>query len=195
MPGNYTVRLIADGKTYTQPLKVAMDPRVKTPLADLEQQFKLAKSIYDDQMSSTATLKEISVLREQLKARSGQPIVGQAGPSLESKLDAIAGPEHRGGFARGPMGPPTLTSARMQLARLLHSIENADAAPTPAQQDAVQLVSKPLPGLIEQWQKLKQTDLHSLNEQLQRNHLAIIDVDKEKLNANAEDPIEMGDED
>ena len=93
------------------------------------------------------------------------------------------------------MGPPTLSSVRMQLAMLLHSIENADEAPTAAQQNAVEVVSKPLPSLIEQWQKLKQTDLHSLNEQLRRNHLAVIDVDKDKLNANAGDPIEMGDED
>ena len=195
MPGSYTVRLIADGKTYTEPLKVVMDPRVKTPIADLEQQFKLAKRIYGELLDSTAALKEINVLREQLKARSGQPIVGQAGPSLNSKLDAIVGPEHRSGFGRGPMGPPTLSSTRVQLARMLHSIENADEAPTPAQQDAVQLVRKPLPDLMEQWQKLKQTDLHSLNEQLRRNHLAIIDVDRDKPNADAEDPIEMGDED
>jgi photosystem II stability/assembly factor-like uncharacterized protein len=193
MPGDYTVRLIANGKTYNEPLKVVMDPRVKTPIGSLENQFALAKSIYDDLMSSTAALKEIGVLREQLKARSGQPMVGQAGPSLDSKLDAIAGPEHRSGFGRGPMGPPTLGSVRMQLARLLHSIENADEAPTAAQRDAVELVSKPMPDLIEQWQKLKQTDLHSLNEQLRRNHLAIIDVDKGKLNQPAE-PIDLGDE-
>ncbi len=48
MPGSYTVRLIASGKTLTQPLKVTMDPRVKTPQADLENQFKMAKSIYGD---------------------------------------------------------------------------------------------------------------------------------------------------
>ena len=36
MPGEYTVRLIANGKTLSEPLKVVMDPRVKTPMADLE---------------------------------------------------------------------------------------------------------------------------------------------------------------
>ena len=34
MPGNYTVRLIADGHTETAPLKIVMDPRVKTTVAD-----------------------------------------------------------------------------------------------------------------------------------------------------------------
>ena len=35
MPGKYTVVLTVDGKKYTQPLTVEMDPRVKTSTADL----------------------------------------------------------------------------------------------------------------------------------------------------------------
>ena len=40
-PGEYTVRLTVDGHSYTAPLTVKMDPRVKTPRAGLEQQFHL----------------------------------------------------------------------------------------------------------------------------------------------------------
>ena len=102
MPGTYTVRLIAGGKTLSQPLKVVMDPRVKTPRADLEQQFKLAKSIYDELIHTTDVLHDISELRAQLKARSSQPPVAGAEPSIESKLDAIAGPAGgMRGFGRG----------------------------------------------------------------------------------------------
>ena len=105
LPGEYTVKLTANGKTLTAPMKVVMDPRVKTPMPELEQQFTLAKQMYDDVMKATAAMHEISVLREQLKARSGQPAVGQAGPTIDSKLDAIAGPERGGrGFGRGPQG-------------------------------------------------------------------------------------------
>lgn len=195
MPGEYTVRLIADGRTLTAPLKVVMDPRVKTSTGDLQTQFTVAKQIYDELLESTAALHEIGVLREQLKARSKQPIVGQVGPSIDSRLDAIAGPEHRSEFFRGPQGPPTLGSVRMQLEVLLHSIENADVAPTAAQQDAYQTVSKPLPGLMEQWKQLKATDLHALNERLQRNHLAALSLDTRKMDQGAEDRIEVGDED
>ena len=45
-PGNYTVMLTADGKTFTQPLTVAMDPRVKTSAADLQEQFDLSWRLY-----------------------------------------------------------------------------------------------------------------------------------------------------
>jgi photosystem II stability/assembly factor-like uncharacterized protein len=195
LPGEYTVRLTANSKTLTAPLKVVMDPRIKTPMADLESQFTVAKQMYDDLMKATAALHEISVLREQLKARSGQPVVGQAGPTIDSKLDAIAGPEHGGrGFGRGPAGPATLASVRMQLARLEHSIEAADAAPTAAQSEALGIAEKPLDGLIEQWRQVKQSDVKALNVELKKRHLAVIDLDTRELDRGREDELEMGDE-
>ncbi len=47
MPGTYTVRLTVSGQRHEQPLKVKMDPRVKTPLAGLQRQFALSKQMYD----------------------------------------------------------------------------------------------------------------------------------------------------
>src|SRR5204862_3002921 len=48
MPGNYTVVLTSGGKKYEQPLAVVMDPRVKTSTADLGEQFRLSKQVYDE---------------------------------------------------------------------------------------------------------------------------------------------------
>jgi hypothetical protein len=45
LPGQYTVRLTAGGKTETQPLTVKMDPRVTTPAADLKQMFELEQRL------------------------------------------------------------------------------------------------------------------------------------------------------
>jgi photosystem II stability/assembly factor-like uncharacterized protein len=44
--GGYTVRLRARGETLTQPLRLRMDPRVKTPPSALDQQFKLSMRLY-----------------------------------------------------------------------------------------------------------------------------------------------------
>ena len=46
-PGGYTVRLRAGAETLTQPLRLRMDPRVKTPPSGLDQQFKLSMRLYD----------------------------------------------------------------------------------------------------------------------------------------------------
>jgi photosystem II stability/assembly factor-like uncharacterized protein len=48
MPGNYVVKLTVNGKIYTQPLKVIMDPRVKTSMHDLQLQHDLSYDCYTD---------------------------------------------------------------------------------------------------------------------------------------------------
>jgi photosystem II stability/assembly factor-like uncharacterized protein len=198
MPDTYTVRLIAGGKTLSEPLKIVMDPRVKTPRADLEEQFTVAKSIYDDIMRATTTMHEITVLRDQLKARAGQAPVAAAGGSIESKLDAIAGGGRGGrgggGGRGGPGGPANLSTVRLALARIEKQIENADQAPTEAQVEAWHITAKPFAGLLDQWQQLKQTDLKALNKQLEREHLALLHLNTQKIDHDVEDQIEMGDD-
>ena len=45
LPGEYTVRLTVDGTSYSERLRVKMDPRVLTPEAGLRQQFELSMRI------------------------------------------------------------------------------------------------------------------------------------------------------
>lgn len=196
LPGDYTVRLIAGGMTVTQPLKVVMDPRVKTSTGDLEEQFRLSKAIYDDLMRATAALHEITVLRDQLKARKQRGTMPNSSDSLEAKLDKIAGPERRefGGGREGAASPPTLGSARMQLARMEHHIQSADEAPTSAQIEASQIAAKPLDDLLQQWDEVKRTELKALNASLRERHLAVLLIDTTKIDHDVEDQIEMGDE-
>ena len=47
LPGEYTVKLTVDGKSFTQPLRVKMDPRSKTSPAGLKQQFDLAMAVVE----------------------------------------------------------------------------------------------------------------------------------------------------
>jgi photosystem II stability/assembly factor-like uncharacterized protein len=198
LPGMYTVRLTAGGKTWSEQLKVVMDPRVKTPMAELEEQFTVSKAIYDDALRATAALHEITVLREQLSAKSAQPPVAAAGDSLESKLTKIAGGRGegvRGGGGRGgPTGPPNLTTLRLQLARMEHTIQSADIAPTTAQVEGYDGVKKPLADLIEQWNALKASDVKSLNDSLHKLGLPLLSLDTKIIDHTVEDQIELGDE-
>ena len=99
-----------------------------------------------------------------------------------------------GGGRGGPGGPPTLTSVRMQLARMEHHLQSADEAPTSAQVEAGQTAAKPLADLLQQWEQVKQTDLKALNASLQRQHLALLAIDTAKIDHDVEDQIEIGDE-
>ena len=84
--------LTVDGKTSTRPLIVAMDPRVKTPRAGLEEQFRLSMQVYSwMQRLTDETLKEAaSSLLESLQAADTAPSAQliEAVKELEAKIRA-----------------------------------------------------------------------------------------------------------
>ena len=195
MPGAYTVRLMAGGESLVEQLTIVMDPRVKTSRFDLEQQFNLAHTMYDQMLQATKALHEITVLRDQLDSPSSK-VSHKAAEDLEAKLRKIAGGEEGEGGGRrgGPAGPATLSSVRTQLARLEHSIENADAAPTTSQTAGAAEIAKPLPDLLEQWNQLKSTDLKAINQQLRNQNLPLLSIDTRIIDHGVEDQIEYGDD-
>ena len=195
MPGTYTVRLIAAGETLSKPLPVVMDPRVKASQSDLEQQFAISRTMYEQMLEATRAIHEVTVLRDQINSGKFK-VPADAAADLESKFEKIAGRERGEGERRGgPAGPPTLGSVRTQLARLEHSIQNADAAPTTAQLDACQETAKPLRGLLNEWDAVKKTDLKAINDDLRKRDLPQLSIDTHIIDHNVEDQIEYGDDD
>src|SRR5215211_9416908 len=65
-PGDYRVTLTIDGKTFTQPLTVAMDPRVKASAADLQEQFDLSWKLYQLRLKLAPIGKKFDDIAEQL---------------------------------------------------------------------------------------------------------------------------------
>ena len=65
-PGTYTVKLTVDGKSMTQPLTLKMDPRVKTPLVGLQQQFALSKQLYDDMQRAQQAAQRVRASTDKL---------------------------------------------------------------------------------------------------------------------------------
>ncbi|HKR62650.1 MAG TPA: glycoside hydrolase [Thermoanaerobaculia bacterium] len=93
MPGTYTVRLTANGRTLTQPLVVQMDPRVKTPRADLAQQFALSMRLYEA-LKTEKDEKRIATLRsllDQLQSADIAP-TAQQNAAVESALKPLSAP-------------------------------------------------------------------------------------------------------
>ena len=60
------MKLTVDGKSYTQPLTLKMDPRVKTPPLGLAQQFTLSKQLYDGIIEAQKSLEELRALKGRL---------------------------------------------------------------------------------------------------------------------------------
>ncbi len=67
VPGKYSVKLTADGKSYTAPLTVKMDPQVKTPLPELQRQFDFAQQVSAKSAEVAKARGEVTRVRAQIR--------------------------------------------------------------------------------------------------------------------------------
>jgi len=175
MPGQYTVKLTVDGRSYAQPLTVKMDPRVKTPLPSLMQQFTLSKQLYDDVVATSAALEQLRALRSQLRQlreRAGQGAATETLANVDKKLEALEGREG-GRFGRFRGGEPddTLNSVSGSLGMLMGVLQGADVAPTTQTLAAVAERRRALATLMGRWNEIKTRDIPAVNAQLGKSNL------------------------
>ena len=150
LPGQYTVKLTVNGQAYSQPITVKMDPRVKTPLAGLQQQFTLAIRLADMMHQDYEALQQVKAARERLK-NSGQSANGD----LDQKLGELQGAEG-GRFRRGGAGETeNFTRLNGEMVSVYEIIEGADAMPTTQAAAAVSDLQKTLDSLVAKWQALR----------------------------------------
>src|SRR5439155_9511769 len=67
MPGEYQVKLAINSQSYTQPLTIKMDPRVKMSAEELQKQFGLSMQCYEGLHQGQTALEQIKKYRAQLK--------------------------------------------------------------------------------------------------------------------------------
>ena len=67
-PGTYTVKLTVNGKTYSQPITVKQDPRVKTPALVMQQVYALTKATYYGAIDAQDAARQAQGLRDQIAA-------------------------------------------------------------------------------------------------------------------------------
>jgi photosystem II stability/assembly factor-like uncharacterized protein len=171
MPGDYTVKLTAAGRTLTRALTVVMDPRVKTPRPGLVVQFSLSTQAAEGMTESFDALEQLARLRAQIKdlrARAGlAPALADALAALDRRAAALEGE----GGARGPGGPnasaqPGLSQVHASLATLLDVLQQADAAPATQAVVASADLQQKLRALLSGWNDLKSRDVQAVNNQL-----------------------------
>ena len=168
MPGKCKVVLTANGQKYTRELEILMDPRVKTSIADLQQQFNLSQQVYQDLLTLQPINDQVERLRAQLKAqraKSPSPADTAKLDAFSEKLDAFAGAEGRR-RRRGNQQAPALSSVRGSLFELFSVLQDVDAAPTPQATQAVPVLNQSTQNLLKQWEGIQKTDLPQLKSQL-----------------------------
>ena len=96
-PGSYTVRLTADGKSYTAPLQVLQDPRVQLTPAQTTEEAQTMRTITDRANAIFDDAKRLNDVRDQVKtivahARDlpDSAAVTTTGKQLAAELDSLS---------------------------------------------------------------------------------------------------------
>jgi photosystem II stability/assembly factor-like uncharacterized protein len=179
LPGNYIVKLTANGKSSSQPLVVKIDPRVSTPQEALAREYRAASRLSAALGEILAARQRAEELHKQIAVRAKESAGGGADLSasladLGRKVGDLTGVEDREGFGvyelSLPAPAPTLHQVSFALTGLLMIVESADAAPTADAQTAIEKWTNAGTETLARW-KLVQADLASVNAALEKNKL------------------------
>lgn len=172
-PGDYIVTFTADGQSFTQPLTVKMDPRVKASAADLQEQFDLSWQLYQLRQQLAPIGEKFDDIADQLtklKARAAER------PDVTQKLEGFANTLMKFGPPHPRPGAPPSLFVLQSVARLFDEIQAADAAPTASVKAAAADLQAKLAPTLESWRQLHDVDLPALNEQLKAAGFAEIKI-------------------
>lgn len=172
MPGNYSVVLTADGKSYSQPLTVIMDPRVKTSLRDLAEQSRYSQQLYEQWIALSEINESIRQVRAHVTELTPRIPEGEIKPiflNVTGKLQILAP-------AAGGAATSSVAGVTARVRTLFNIIDGVDAAPTTQAASAVREVLKDSASVQQVWREFTSQDLPKLNQALRAAGLPVIEI-------------------
>jgi photosystem II stability/assembly factor-like uncharacterized protein len=167
-PGEYTVKLTAGGNVYKKPLTVRMDPRVRTPAAEIARQYALSVALYDAVRTNAQAMAQVKELRAQLKDRRAKTTGALQADidSLDVKAAGFGGQSGGGFLGGGGGGADSFGALQAQLLSVLGVLQSADIPPTAQAVAAAADRQKALQALRGKWDVVLRVDVPALNAQL-----------------------------
>ena len=157
IPGTYKVTLTVGDKTYSQPLIVKMDPRVKTTKAALELQFELSMDCYKDKQQALTILQDIAYLQSQLKV-----LIPKSNNELKLSLNGL--------YDQLDSLDKKLSSANNNLSDNFHVLQDADMPVTTQANNNTRQILLIISQLQQKWRSIS-NNLAGINSRLKDTDL------------------------
>ena len=186
LPGTYTLKLIVDGKAYSQTVVVHNDPRIgesASMMAALRAQNKLAMAAWNGMTDTSTGNDEVTAVRTQLAAITKGTLpadVAAAAKDLDTKMTTFGGAVVQGGrgggFGGAPRAPGSLLAFRA-INTTFYTVlgplsqNGIDMPPTPAMIHTWESGCKELSATATAWKTMLGADLVAFNSLLSKNNL------------------------
>ncbi len=181
LPGNYQARLTVLGKTYTAPLTIASDPRLKLGPDDLARQFDLRLKIRDKLTETNDAIIQIRDLRDQISAVNKrlkndprEKTLAEAGKALDKKMTEV---EEALIQTKAKSGQDVLNfpvRLNNHLAALGGVVESADSAPTSQSYEVFDMLSKQVDEQLAKWKAIIATDVAGYNNLVKQQEVPML---------------------
>jgi photosystem II stability/assembly factor-like uncharacterized protein len=158
-PGEYTVKLTANGKTSSQPITVKADPRVKTPALVMQRVYTLSRAMYLEARNAGAAAPVAQQVRDQIARVGASGDAGAAVAALDRKIEAIG-----------------LAAAATRLAGVMNLLQGADVAPTTLQLKAIAAARAAGTAATTKWTAVRTVDVPAANLKLKAAGLETLAV-------------------
>ena len=188
-PGTYTVTLTVNGRTYSQPITVRQDPRVRTAAAVMQEVYALTEAMVFGAVEAQAAIGRVAALREQI-ARTRGGATGETADALarfDAQLAELQGPppppagaaggaggQGRGGGPGAAPPPGSLPGVVASLSGLMNQLQSADVTPTANQRAAMLAARANADAVQARWTALSTEGLSAINERLRAAGLAAV---------------------
>jgi len=171
LPGTYTVRLTANGKSYTQPFTVVNDPRTTVTTTAQQSQLAAWQQLRDRIDSTVDASKDIETMQDQIDARMKQ-VKGQsyasrvenAGKPLRAKMEEI-----RNALIEVHSHADEITlhypvKLYNMMLTLNGQLLTGDAAPTQSQMEQLKDLSGKVDAQLQKLRELENSDVGAFNK-------------------------------
>ena len=183
LPGTYTLKLTAAGKSQTQPLVIKMDPRLKLNEADLAKQFELSRKIADSITQLHEAVNQIRTLRSDMQTVKAR--IGGDGKHKEL-LDAMEQLDKKMSPVEEELTQVKLKSSEgnlrypnklnEQFDSLSHTVDQADNAPSQPEQQVYDMLNAKLQQQLAAWKQVAAADVPALNQLIQKADIPAVSV-------------------
>jgi hypothetical protein len=165
VPGQYQVRLTANGVTESRPLVVMKDPRLTGVTdADLAEQFKLATQVRDKTSEANEMVIRIREIKKNIADRvKKDPSLDAAGERLSTKLSAVEEDIYqvRNRSNQDPLNFPI--KLNNQIAALMRVVETGDAKPTDQSYEVFKELNARLEEVRKRYEEILKSDTNGFS--------------------------------
>jgi photosystem II stability/assembly factor-like uncharacterized protein len=185
LPGTYTLRLVVDGKTYTDRLVVEPDPRVKLAPEAAQEQLRFTLEVREQIDRATRLIEGLRAVRRQVTSRAegwraaakGSDLV-RASSSVVGKLDSLEGRIHnpRAQVVYDILAQPGGTKLYSRITPLYMWAVIGDGAPTQGVREVYTEQKQELDGYEAELQALVAGDVAALNRRARELDLGDIAI-------------------